>query len=206
MKHFVCEPQRQQQIILMPCGEKLFMLAILAPFCGCCYSEEMKRYQFRRNRVEHQDPRSVDLPTVRANVVFTHVPCQNRKRLKWETLCTLTYVSSLSQGRYADAEPLLALAVTIREDDVGNDHPDFAMVLNNMGELLQAMARKTSSCSVFDDYLGGQQKLRTSRLPAGWHPRSTTPHALGMFHLSRNAPSCVRIQVMEQEPPLPPLP
>lgn len=44
------------------------------------------------------------------------------------------------QGKYAEAEPLYERALVIRENALGPDHPDVAMVLNNQAVLMNAQA------------------------------------------------------------------
>jgi len=44
-------------------------------------------------------------------------------------------------GRYAAAEPLFQRSLAIREQQLGADHPDTAISLNNLAGLYQAMGR-----------------------------------------------------------------
>jgi tetratricopeptide (TPR) repeat protein len=87
-----------------------------------------------------------------------------------------------SQGRYADAEPLLQRALAIREKTLGRDHPDVAASLNGLADLYRnqgryadveplyqralAILEKALSCDVPDQIgvardLLGQSDLRT---------------------------------------------
>ena len=43
-----------------------------------------------------------------------------------------------ARGQYAEAAPLLARALAIREKVLGPNHPDVAQSLNNLGELYRA--------------------------------------------------------------------
>jgi tetratricopeptide (TPR) repeat protein len=47
----------------------------------------------------------------------------------------------MSKALYADAEPLFRRALAILEESLGPDHPDVALVLNNLALLLQATNR-----------------------------------------------------------------
>ena len=60
-----------------------------------------------------------------------------------------TGVSLMKAGDYASAEPLYRRAVEITEKTLGLDHPDVAMSLNNLAELLRkkATTRGPSRCS-----------------------------------------------------------
>ena len=57
--------------------------------------------------------------------------------LDLEWLAKLYY----SQGRYAEAEPLLTCTRTIRERQLGTDHPDVATSVNDLAELYRAQGR-----------------------------------------------------------------
>jgi tetratricopeptide (TPR) repeat protein len=46
-----------------------------------------------------------------------------------------------TQGRYAEAEPLLQRALAIEEQFLGPHHPDVARVLKSYASLLRAMER-----------------------------------------------------------------
>lgn len=48
---------------------------------------------------------------------------------------------SISQGKYAQAEPLLERAQTIREKVLGPEHEDVASIVNNRVLLLEQQVR-----------------------------------------------------------------
>ena len=60
----------------------------------------------------------------------------------------------LSQGKYAEAEPLYERSQAIQEKALGPEHPDVAAVLNNWAGLLESQVRAVinfqggSSCGV----------------------------------------------------------
>jgi tetratricopeptide (TPR) repeat protein len=46
-----------------------------------------------------------------------------------------------TQGRYSEAEPLYVRSLSIREQELGKDHPDVANSLNNLAELYRSQGR-----------------------------------------------------------------
>lgn len=50
-----------------------------------------------------------------------------------------------SQGRYTEAEPFFLRSLSIREKQLGVDHPDFAQSLNNLGSLYRKQGRYTEA-------------------------------------------------------------
>ena len=50
-----------------------------------------------------------------------------------------------SQGRYTEAEPFFLRSLSIREKQLGADHPDFAQSLNNLGSLYRKQGRYTEA-------------------------------------------------------------
>jgi hypothetical protein len=44
-------------------------------------------------------------------------------------------------GRYAEAEPLIRRSLAIREEVLGQDHPNVARSLNNMADLYERQNR-----------------------------------------------------------------
>lgn len=54
-----------------------------------------------------------------------------------------------SEGREADAEPLIKRSLAIREKALGRDHPDVARSLNNLADLYQRQGRYADAEPVF---------------------------------------------------------
>ncbi len=71
-------------------------------------------------------------------------------------VASLNNLASLynSQGRYADAEPLLKRALTIQERALGPAHPDVAQSLNNLAELYRAQGRYADAEPLYQRTLG----------------------------------------------------
>ena len=76
-----------------------------------------------------------------------------------------------TQGKLAEAEPLYRRALAIREEKLGDDHPDVAQSLNNLalllktqGKLAEAEPLSRRALDIFEQKLGaGHPNTQTVR-------------------------------------------
>ena len=66
------------------------------------------------------------------------------------------------QGAYAEADPLYARSLAIREKVLGLEHPDVASSLSNRAELLKCQVRMLLLGIMFENYCGVVWELLTS--------------------------------------------
>ncbi len=69
------------------------------------------------------------------------------------------------RGRYADAEPLSQLALRIREQQLGPEHPDVATSLNNLANLYSQQGNDTMAEPLFQRALRIRERLLGSEHP-----------------------------------------
>src|SRR5690349_18622616 len=62
------------------------------------------------------------------------------------------------EGKYADAVPLAQRALAVRENELGPDHPDVAISLNNLAELYRAQGRYVDAEPLYRRSLGIREK------------------------------------------------
>jgi tetratricopeptide (TPR) repeat protein len=78
---------------------------------------------------------------------------------------SLSYLALLykAQGRYSEAEPLYGRSLSIREQQLGADHPDVATSLNNLAGLYQAQGRYSEAEPLYGRSLSiREQQLGTN--------------------------------------------
>ena len=83
-------------------------------------------------------------------------------------------------GRYPEAEPLYVRSLSIAEQQLGVDHPDTAMSLNNLALLYDAMERYSEAESL---YLGALEIL-FNRLGEN-HPNTQTAWSNFIYFLQQ---------------------
>jgi len=69
-----------------------------------------------------------------------HLPASSIDEIFTATSHNQSNLASLyqSQGRYSEAEPLYGRSLSIREQQLGADHPDVATSLNNLAALYES--------------------------------------------------------------------
>src|SRR5919199_1249655 len=70
-----------------------------------------------------------------------------------------------NQGQYAAAIPLAERALAIREKLLGQEHPDFAESLNNLGELYRLQGNYTQAEPLFQRALAIREKVLGQQHP-----------------------------------------
>jgi tetratricopeptide (TPR) repeat protein len=85
------------------------------------------------------------------------------------TDCNYLALLYKSMGRYSEAEPLLVRSLSIREQQLGADHPDTATSLNNLAQLYTSMGRYSEAEPLYVRSLS----IREQQLGAD-HPDTAT--------------------------------
>jgi len=105
-------------------------------------------------------------------------------------------VLGVTQGKYADAEPLYKRSLAIREKALGPEHPDVAASLNNLAELYRAQGKYAEAEVIGDPRAGARagasqhgpepQQPGAALLPSGQIRRCRTVPEAGAGDLGKD--------------------
>jgi len=105
------------------------------------------------------------------------------------------------QGRAADAERYFTQALSVKESELGPDHPDVATSLNNLAQLYVAQGRDSEAAPLLERSLAIQEKALDAEHPV--LGRTLTLLAEVYRHLGREEDAFeaeVRKRLLREEP------
>ncbi len=123
------------------------------------------------------------LELYRSGVVDENGPLANEQSLLSDTLSALTMILYRKEA-YAEAEPVAREALEVARRDLGEQHPQVAMALNNLAATLRQLGKVEEAIGFYKKAIEIQQATAGPESPEAANGLAN----LGLLHLDMNAP------------------